>query len=118
MASGGMAELRAAEQKAAQIVQEARAARGERLKEATVEARRVIEGYRAEKEEQFQEFVKTKYGTSGSQTADLDRQTETELAKLSADFKQNKEAVLSVLVDKVTNVNVDVPEAWGVCTKY
>jgi len=34
-------------------------ARGERLKEATVEARRVIEGYRAEKEEQFQEFVKT-----------------------------------------------------------
>ncbi len=108
-----------------------------------MEARRVIDGYRAEKEEQFQEFVKTvsvggaiscaslarpsllgfhlichassllpfvaqptfeghivtehshfypalhtppnpfqKYGTSGSQTADLDRQTETELAKL------------------------------------
>lgn len=36
----------------------------------------------------------------------------------SADFKQNKESVLSVLVDKVTNVNVVVPEAWGVCTKY
>lgn len=34
-------------------------ARGERLKEATVEARRVIDGYREEKEKQFQEFVKT-----------------------------------------------------------
>lgn len=34
-------------------------ARGERLKEATVEARRVIDGYRGEKEKQFQDFVKT-----------------------------------------------------------
>ncbi|TFJ84335.1 hypothetical protein NSK_004326 [Nannochloropsis salina CCMP1776] len=118
MASGGMAELRAAEQKAAQIVQEARAARGQRLKEATVEARRVIEGYRDDKEKQFQDFVKTKYGSSGSQTADLDRQTEAELAKLSADFKHNKDVVLDVLVDKVTNVKTVVPEAWGVCTKY
>jgi hypothetical protein len=96
-------------------------ARGERLKEATVEARRVIDGYRGEKEKQFQDFVKTvrkrererhiidyafashrtlilisctflhthkqidnpqKYGSSGSQTADLDRQTQEDLSKL------------------------------------
>ncbi len=58
------------------------------------------------------------YGSSGSQTADLDKQTETDLSKLSADFKSNKDSVLNVLVDKVTNVKVVVPEAWGVCTKY
>ena len=34
-------------------------ARGERLKEATADAKRVIDGYREEKEKQFKEFVKT-----------------------------------------------------------
>ena len=34
-------------------------ARGERLKEATAEAKRVIAGYRDEKEAQFQEFIKS-----------------------------------------------------------
>lgn len=33
------------------------AARGERLKEATTEAKRTIESYREDKEKQFQELV-------------------------------------------------------------
>lgn len=40
------------------------------------------------------------------------------LNSTSADFKHNKDVVLDVLVDKVTNVKTVVPEAWGVCTKY
>lgn len=96
--------------------------------------------------------IRQKYGNSGSQTADLDRQTETELAKLKCvgrllvicvsrscvcmcrlvccrfgmilthgmltmfiatyirreEYNKNKDAVLNVLVDKVTNVNTVV----------
>ena len=37
-------------------------ARGERLKEATVEAKRVIDQYRQEKEKQFEDFVKSVRG--------------------------------------------------------
>ena len=34
------------------------------------------------------------------------------------DFQKSKEAVLAVLVDKVTNVRVVVPDAWGITTKH
>lgn len=37
-------------------------ARGERLKEATVEAKRVIDQYRQEKEKQFEDYVKSVRG--------------------------------------------------------
>ena len=34
------------------------------------------------------------------------------------EYNKNKDQVLNLLVDKVTNVTTTVPEAWGVCTKY
>lgn len=34
-----------------------------------------------------------------------------------SDFQAHKDSVLSVLVDKVTNVGLAVPEAWGITTK-
>lgn len=34
------------------------------------------------------------------------------------EYNKNKDQVLNLLVDKVTNVTTVVPEAWGVCTKH
>jgi len=53
----GIEELMAAETRASQIVAEARIGRGDRMKQAKADAQELIDSYRAEKQQEFNNQV-------------------------------------------------------------
>uniref|UniRef100_A0A7S2UYL7 V-type proton ATPase subunit G n=1 Tax=Fibrocapsa japonica TaxID=94617 RepID=A0A7S2UYL7_9STRA len=112
MASGGIQELMAAENRASSIVQEARAARTERMKEAKIEAERHIEEFRKTKEEEFNAASAQSSGSSNTDFSELEKTTDKEIDDMRGQYQTNSQTVIQMLVDKVCgNVPLTVPEA-------
>ena len=80
MATAGISELMSAENRASQIVAEARAARGERMKEAKREAEAVIGKVRAEKEAAFQSS--SNETQNQDEFSDMKKVTDAEIAEM------------------------------------
>mmetsp|Transcript_11210 Transcript_11210/g.17065 ORF Transcript_11210/g.17065 Transcript_11210/m.17065 type:complete len:111 (+) Transcript_11210:58-390(+) len=106
-----MNQLKEAERKASQLVQDARKARVERMKEAKVEAEQIIAAYRAEMEAVYQKALATHTGSSGAAGNELQMSTEADIRNMTKDFNSNKEAVEKMLIDFVCNVNVKAEKA-------
>ena len=102
--SKGIQQLMEAEQTATKIVQDMREAKTERMKQAKTEAAEVVEKYRLEKEREF-ESMSTKGGLS-VEMQDRKRQTDVDIAKMQKQFDANKGAVIDMILDHVTTVNL------------
>lgn len=101
----GLQELMAAEQRAQQIVADARAERGDKMRQAKVEAQQIIEDYRREKEMQL---AASSEGINGvdSELASLQLESEAQLQTLNAEFSANKAKAVDFLVETVTSVDI------------
>ncbi|KAJ0406732.1 hypothetical protein P43SY_004557 [Pythium insidiosum] len=101
-------ELMAAETKASKIISEARQERGERLKQAKIEAEAEINAFRKQQEHAFQMNGNT--DLMGDDPSILDEDTNREVQKMRGEFQQNKAHVIQMMVEHVTRVQLAVPE--------
>eukprot|EP01041_Mallomonas_annulata_P000126 gene126-201_t len=106
-----MNQLKEAERKASQLVQDARKARVERMKEAKTEAEQIIASYRAEMEAKYQASLFAQTNSNGAAGSELEAATETDIRKMISDFSQNKDKVEKILTDFVCTVHIEAPHA-------
>mmetsp|Transcript_121252 Transcript_121252/g.238273 ORF Transcript_121252/g.238273 Transcript_121252/m.238273 type:complete len:110 (+) Transcript_121252:154-483(+) len=106
-----MNQLKEAEKKATLIVQEARKARGDKMKEAKSEAERIINAYRAEMEVSYQVSLAKTNGTSGVAGTELESSTNNSVKSMKDEFDKKKEGVEKMLLDLVLKVDTTVPKA-------
>ncbi|EGR28889.1 vacuolar ATP synthase subunit, putative [Ichthyophthirius multifiliis] len=98
-----------AEEKANTIIQNAQKEREKKLKQARSAADQEINKFRQEMEQKFNEDVKTKFGN----TSDHDNlliQTENDIKKINQDYEQNKGKVIDMLIERIINVKLEIPE--------
>ena len=107
----GIQELMAAETRASQIVAEARIGRGDRMKQAKVEAQGLINAYRSEKQEEFNNMVLSKGGSQGSASAQLQADTNKEIQEMQGLFQKNAQKAVDILLSKCCEVSLEVPTA-------
>mmetsp|Transcript_15268 Transcript_15268/g.21275 ORF Transcript_15268/g.21275 Transcript_15268/m.21275 type:complete len:130 (-) Transcript_15268:192-581(-) len=107
----GIKELMAAETRASQIVAEARIARGDRMKQAKAEAKTLIDAYRGEKQEEFNNMVLSAGGNEGSFSTKIQAETNGEVQAMNADFQKNAQKAIDVLLSKCCEVSLEVPTA-------
>ncbi|OQS04858.1 hypothetical protein THRCLA_20778 [Thraustotheca clavata] len=107
-ANQSIKELMAAETKASKIISEARQERGERLKQAKVEAEAEIAAYRLQQDQVFQ---MNSTDLLGDDSSIMDKETEDDIQKMRNDYHANKEAVLELMTNYVQKVVLKVPEA-------
>mmetsp|Transcript_9655 Transcript_9655/g.13503 ORF Transcript_9655/g.13503 Transcript_9655/m.13503 type:complete len:125 (-) Transcript_9655:341-715(-) len=107
----GIQELMAAETRASQIVADARLARGDRMKQAKADAQELIDAYRAEKQEEFNNSVLAAGGSGGSASAKLQAETNNEVQIMEGQFQRNSQKAIDVLLSKCCEVSLEVPTA-------
>eukprot|EP00833_Pecoramyces_ruminatium_P015799 jgi/Orpsp1_1/1189831/evm.model.d7180000074820.1 len=102
--SQGIQTLIDAENEASNIVSNARQYRVKRLKDARAEAAKEIEELKAQKNAEFAEYEKTHTGSNEENVAKANLETEKKLREIETDYNNNKEKVVSKLVEVVLNV--------------
>jgi len=107
----GIQELMAAETRASQIVAEARISRGDRMKQAQVDADELIRAYRTEQQEAFDKNAHSAGGDGGSASAKLQAETNKEVQDMQGDFHRNAQKAVDVLLSKCCEVSLEVPTA-------
>jgi ATP synthase subunit G len=85
--------------------------RGDRMKQAKADAQELIDAYRAEKQEEFNNMVLSKGGSEGSASAKLQADTNKEIADMQAQFQKNAQKAVDVLLSKCCEVSLEVPTA-------
>ena len=88
-----------------------RTARGDRMKQAKVEAQGLINAYRAEKQEEFNNMVLSKGGSEGSASAQLQTDTNKEIQEMQGQFQKNAQKAVDILLSKCCEVSLEVPTA-------
>ncbi|KAF8329526.1 H+-ATPase G subunit-domain-containing protein [Cantharellus anzutake] len=99
--SQGIQTLLEAEKEAANIVQEARKYRVQRLRDARSEAQKEIDEYRQSKEAEFASIESGKQSLIDGAQLQADKETEAKLAIVKESFAKNREAVVQKLLDRV-----------------
>eukprot|EP00744_Colponema_vietnamica_P001219 GILI01002044.1.p1 GENE.GILI01002044.1~~GILI01002044.1.p1 ORF type:complete len:119 (-),score=42.48 GILI01002044.1:97-453(-) len=100
-----------AEEEASRIVNNAKAKREKRLKEAQFEADREIGMFRQQQEERFLQETQLRWGGMNDNTRELEDTTQAEIRTVRRDFEANKNSVIDLLMHHVLQVNLSVPEA-------
>ncbi|GAB9475489.1 hypothetical protein Gpo141_00012584 [Globisporangium polare] len=108
-ANQSIKELMAAETKASKIISEARQERGERLKQAKIEAEAEINAFRKQQEHAFQMNGNT--DLMGDDPSILDEETNRDIQKMRNEFMTNKSQVLQMMAEHTLRVQLRVPEA-------
>mmetsp|Transcript_2957 Transcript_2957/g.6394 ORF Transcript_2957/g.6394 Transcript_2957/m.6394 type:complete len:124 (+) Transcript_2957:209-580(+) len=107
----GIQELMAAETRASQIVAEARIARGDRMKQAKVDADELIKTYRMEQQDAFDKKAAADGGSGGNASAKLQAETQQDIQAMQAMFHKNAQKAVDVLLSKCCEVSLEVPTA-------
>ncbi|CAH0492793.1 unnamed protein product [Peronospora farinosa] len=108
-ANQSIKELLAAETKASKIISEARQERGERLKQAKLEAEAEITAYRKKMKHTFQ--LNSNTDLLGNDQNVLEEETQRDIKKMETEFEQNKQAVVAMMAQHAVRVQIRVPEA-------
>lgn len=87
------------------------AGRGDRMKQAKVEAQGLVNTYRNEKQEEFNNMVLSKGGSEGSASAKLQSDTNAEIQAMQTLFQRNAQKAVDVLLSKCCEVSLEVPTA-------
>jgi ATP synthase subunit G len=85
--------------------------RGDRMKQAKVEAQGLISSYRAEKQEEFNNMALSKGGSEGNASAKLQADTNKEIQELQVSFQKNAQKAVDILLSKCCEVSLEVPTA-------
>ncbi|CAM4639581.1 unnamed protein product [Lepidochelys olivacea] len=96
--SQGIQQLLQAEKRAAEKVAEARKRKARRLRQAKEEAQVEIEGYRLERERDFQQKQQAALGSRGHVCAEVELQTRRRVQAMQGGQAQGKERVLRQLL--------------------
>mmetsp|Transcript_29854 Transcript_29854/g.68888 ORF Transcript_29854/g.68888 Transcript_29854/m.68888 type:complete len:97 (-) Transcript_29854:2446-2736(-) len=81
------------------------------MKQAKVEAQQLIDGYKNEKQEEFNNMVLSKGGSEGTASAKLQAETNAEIQSLQGLFQKNAQKAVDVLLSKCCEVSLEVPTA-------
>jgi len=81
------------------------------MKQAKVEAQSLIDAYRAEKQEEFNNMVLSTGGSQGNASAKLQADTNRDIQDMKADFQKNAQKAVDVLLSKCCEVSLEVPTA-------
>ena len=81
------------------------------MKQAKVEAQKLIDAYRAEKQDEFNNMVLSKGGSEGNASAKLQADTNKEVGEMQAAFQKNAQKAVDVLLSKCCEVSLEVPTA-------
>jgi ATP synthase subunit G len=81
------------------------------MKQAKADAQDLIDAYRAEKQEEFNNMVLSKGGSEGSASAKLHAETNKEVAGMQGLFQKNAQKAVDVLLSKCCEVSLEVPTA-------
>ena len=85
--------------------------RGNRMKQAKADAQELIDSYRSEKQEEFNNMVLSKGGTEGSASAQLQAETAKDIGEMQGQFKTNAQKAVDILLSKCCEVSLEVPSA-------
>lgn len=97
--SSGIQALLKTEKDAAEIVNEARKYRTNRLKTAKADAQGEIDEYKKQKETELKNYEKEHEGLNESIEKDADSQVEKELKEIKAKFEGKQDSVVKLLID-------------------
>jgi hypothetical protein len=81
------------------------------MKQAKVEAQVLIDAYRGEKQEEFNNMALSKGGSEGSANAKLHAETNKDIQEMQSEFKKNAQQAVDVLLSKCCEVSLEVPAA-------
>lgn len=81
------------------------------MKQAKADAQELINAYRAEKQEEFNNMVLSKGGSEGSASAKLQGATQAEIKEMQDMFQKNAQKAVDVLLSKCCEVSLEVPTA-------
>ncbi|CDS06978.1 hypothetical protein LRAMOSA09501 [Lichtheimia ramosa] len=102
--SQGINTLLEAEREAAKIVQKAKQYRIQRLKDARTEATKDIEELKAQKNQEYQNFVNEHAGASDASLSVVNQETDAKIAEIQNAFAQNKDKAVEKMLDAIINV--------------
>lgn len=102
----GIQRLLAAERDAQAVVERARKAKADRLKQAKEEAERDIAAYKAEREAEFKRKVSADSSSSQDTVAQLAEESARAVAGIQAAVAAKKGEVMDMLLRHVTNVRL------------
>lgn len=108
-----MNQLKESERKATQLVQDARKMRTDRIKEAKIEAEKMVAAYRAEMEAAYQDSLTKVNGMTGAAGNELQMSTSNDISAMSREFTTRKDAIEKMLIDMVISVDVKAPAYRG-----
>ncbi|CUM53574.1 uncharacterized protein AC631_02364 [Debaryomyces fabryi] len=106
--SSGIQALLKTEKDAAEIVNEARKYRTNRLKTAKADAQSEIDEYKKQKETELKNYEKEHEGLNESIDKDADAQVESELAAIKSKFDEKKNSVVKLIVDAAINPTPEI----------
>ena len=81
------------------------------MKQAKADAQELIDTYRAEKQDEFNNIVLSKGGSEGSASAKLQSETTKEISDMQSLFQKNAQKAVDVLLSKCCEVSLEVPTA-------
>lgn len=81
------------------------------MKQAKVEAQQLIDTYRAEKQEEFNNMALSKGGSEGNASAALQAETNKDIKSMDGLFQKNAQKAVDVLLSKCCEVSLEVPTA-------
>jgi len=102
--SQGIQQLLAAEKRAAEKVSEARKRKNRRLKQAKEEAQDEIQKYKVERETTFKEIEMKQMGSKDDIWSKIEQDTKFKIESMNRSVAQNKEPVISNLIDLVCTI--------------
>ena len=81
------------------------------MKQAKVDAQELVEGYRMEKQEEFNTKSLAAGGSGGSASAKLQGETDSDIQMMQGQFQRNTPKAADVLLSKCCEVSLEVPTA-------
>ena len=76
------------------------------MKQAKADAQDLIDSYRAEKQEEFNNMVLSKGGSEGSASAKLQADTDKDIKDMQGLFQKNAQKAVDVLLSKCCEVSL------------
>lgn len=81
------------------------------MKQAKADAQELIDSYRSEKQEEFDNMVLSKGGSEGSASEKLQSETNKDIKDMQGTFEKNAQKAVDVLLSKCCEVSLEVPTA-------
>jgi len=104
-----ISKLLQAEDEAEKVIKAARDMRTQKLKDVKTAAEEELAPFRMKEEQKFMEEHRA-MSQKGNVSAQLEKDTQQELAMVKADYDNNKKTAIKFVLDKVLDIDLTIPE--------